>query len=128
MNNKIEFYKEKDKIRFERTVDNLGGYNSERALKIATTKINYYIHGLKIEKKLFKLIKKKINSFRKEFSLRCTVCYNAAERMGFEDLENFVNEYRQANKKELKEALERKHSFQNRINNFYDEEERYEQY
>ena len=123
MNNLMTFYREKEKLDFEKNVEKLGGYNSERALKIGMSSINYHIHTLKTEKKVLKFIFKKINSFKKMHSLRCTSCDNVSEKMAFDYLEDFINEYKKANKKELKESLERKHDFQHNINRFNDEVE-----
>jgi len=122
MSKRIEFYKEKAKERFEKQIESLGSYNSERALKIGMTKINYFIHGLKIERKFFKLIKDKINLFRKHHSLRCTVCYNCADKLGLEQLEEFVDEYKKTNSKELNESQERRRSFQTKLNMNYEGE------
>jgi hypothetical protein len=122
MSNKIEFYKEKAKQRFEKEIEYLGSYNSDRALKIGMTKVNYFIHGLKIERKFFKLIKDKINLFRKHHSLRCTVCYNCADKLGLEQLEEFVDEYKRKNKEELNESQERRKMFQTKLNMNYNGE------
>ena len=126
MSNNIIFYREKNNLNFEKNIEKLGGFNSERALKIAMTKTNYHIHTLYVEKKIFKFIKKKISLFKNKHSLRCTSCNNVSEKMAFEYLEDFINEYKKANKEELKKTLERKNIFKNRINNFNDEVEYYD--
>ena len=126
MSNKITFYKEKNNLNFEKNIERLGGFNSERALKIGITSMNYHLNTLYVEKKIFKFIKKKINLFKKKHSLRCTSCNNVSEKMAFEYLEDFIDEYKKANKEELKKTLERKNNFKHKINNFNSEIEYYD--
>ena len=56
MSNTITFYKQKSKSDFEKNIEKLGGFNSERALKIGMTKLNNHINILRVEKKVFKFI------------------------------------------------------------------------
>ena len=123
MSNTITFYKQKSKSDFEKNLEKLGGFNSERALKIGISKLNNHINVLRVEKKVFKFIKKKINIFKNMHSLKCTSCSNVSEKMAFEYLEDFINEYKEANKKELNESLEKRINFMHNINTFNNEVE-----